>query len=166
MFFLEKLIYFFSIESNFEHFENFELSENSLFLSHSVTTMLLLPIFKLFIFFQKIHQFLGEKGTFWEIVIFHKHFSTILLSLAIFKNSCFFWKKSSNFFLNKSNFERFENFDYFCRILQQICNFYRFLNYLFFFKNLKSVLRKKLNVLRSLTISVAFYDKFATFTDF
>ena len=133
--------------------------------------MLLLPIFKLFIFFQKIHQFLGEKGTFWEIVIFHKHFSTILLSLAIFKNSCFFWKKSSNFFLNKSNFERFENFDYFCRILQQICNFYRFLNYLFFFKNFISFKEKierseKSYYFRRILRQICYFYRFLRFSFF
>ena len=88
-----------------------------LILSHSVTTLLLLPIFKLFIFFQKTHQFLGKKRTFWEIVIFQSHSTTILLSLAIFKLFNFFQKIHQ--FLGEK--EPSEKSWYFSRIFRQFC---------------------------------------------
>ena len=55
--------------------------------------------FEIIPFFQRIQQFLGKKWTFWEIVIIaeRSHSTTILLSLAILKNPCFFWKTSSSF---------------------------------------------------------------------
>ena len=71
-------------------------------------------------FFSKIHQFLGKKWTFWEIAIFAEksHSTATLLSLAILKNSCFFWKDSSSFPI-KINFWTFWDFFYFCRIPRQ-----------------------------------------------
>ena len=69
-----------------------------LFQSHYTTNLLLLPIFKIFIFFKKSVTFLRKKWTFWEILNFQSHSSTFLLSFAIFKTWCFFWKNSSNFF--------------------------------------------------------------------
>ena len=50
-------------------------------------------------FFSKNPSFFRKKWTFWEIVIFAEksHSTTILLSLAILKNSCFFRKTSSSF---------------------------------------------------------------------
>ena len=95
-----------------------------------------------FHFFQKLRHLFKKKRTFGEILNFQSHSATILLSLAIFKNSCFFWKNSSNFFLKKSNFEHFENFYYFCRILRQNCYFYRFFKIFIFFKNSVTFLRK------------------------
>ena len=95
-----------------------------------------------FHFFQKLRHLFKKKRTFGEILNFQSHSTTILLSLAIFKNSCFFWKNSSNFFVKKSNFEHFENFYYFCRILRQNCYFYPFLWFSFFFKNSVTFLRK------------------------
>ena len=50
--------------------------------SHSTLILLLLSIFKIFFFFQKMHQFLRRKWTFWEIVIFPPHSATNLLILA------------------------------------------------------------------------------------
>ena len=119
-------------------------------------------------FFQKIHQFLGKKWTFWEIVVFAEksHSSTILLSLAILKNSCFFCKTSSSFSL-KIDFGTFWEFLLF--LSHSTANL---LNSAHFF-NLKTIFPKthlcfakpqNLNVLRSLTNSVAFYGKFATFS--
>ena len=79
-----------------------------LFQSHYTTNLLLLPIFILFIFFQKIPHFLRKKWKFWEIAIFAEksHSTATLLSLAMLKNSCFFWKTSSSFSI-KVNFGTF-----------------------------------------------------------
>ena len=77
--------------------------------------------FEIIHFFEK-SIFFRKKWAFWEIVIFAEksHSTTILLSLAMLKNSCFFWKTSSSFSI-KAILERFQNFYYFCRILRQIC---------------------------------------------
>ena len=63
-------------------------------------------------FFSKNPLFFEEKKrTFQEIVIFAEksHSTTILLSLAILNNSCFFWK-SSSIFPTKINFWTFRDF--------------------------------------------------------
>ena len=78
-------------------------------------------VFVNFLFFCKKSIIFSEKKTFWEIVIFQSHSTTILLCYAILKNSCFLWKNSSNFSKKKSISERFENFYYICRILRQTC---------------------------------------------
>ena len=85
------------------------------------------------------------------------------------KNQYFFFEKPIYFFEKKNpNFERFEKFYCFSRILRQICylsDFEKIHN--IFLKN-QSILFKKtqlLNVLRTFTILVAFYGKSATFSD-
>ena len=65
--------------------------------------------FEIVPFFQKVHQFWGKKWTFWEIVIFQSHFTTILLYLAFLKNSSFFWIPSNSFSI-KIDFATFWEF--------------------------------------------------------
>ena len=98
-------------------------------------------------------------------MIFQSHFPTILLSLAILKNSCLFWKNSCNFFYKKQILNVLITLTFFVVFCDKLATFTDFY-IIHFFSKKSSVLRKKLNVLRSPTISVAFYDKLATFTDF
>ena len=140
--------------------------ENLLFLSHSTLKLLLLPILKLFLFFQKVHHFSGKKWTFWEIVIFAEksHSTATLLSLAILKISCFFWKNSSSFPI-KINFWTFWDFFLFLsHSTAKLLISAHFLNLetIFPHNHLCFAKPQNLNVLRSLTNSVAFYGKFAT----
>ena len=55
--------------------------------------------------------------------MFQSHYTANLLPSAIFENSRFFSKNQYIFFLEKNpNFESFENFHYFSRIVLQTCN--------------------------------------------
>ena len=60
--------------------------------------------------------------TFWEILLFQSHSTANLLLQRFLKNSRVFSQKTHLFFLKKNpNFERFEKFYCFSRILRQIC---------------------------------------------
>ena len=124
--------------------------------------------FEIVPFFRKIHQLLWKKWTFWEIVIFAEksHSTTILISLAILKNSCFFWKTSSSFSL-KVDFGTFwEVLIFLSHSTANLLNLAHFFNLKTIFPKTHLCFEKpqNLNVLRSLTNSVAFYGKFATFS--
>ena len=99
-------------------------------------------------------------------LFFRTHSTSNLLPLAFFNDFVFYFLKIHVFFSRKANFARFEKLYYFSRILRQICCFYRFLRFSFFFQKIRHLLKKKMNVLRKLKLSVAFYDKFAIFSDF
>ena len=60
-------------------------------------------------FFSKSPSFFMKRKTFWKTVIIQSHSTTFLLSLAILKNSCFFWKNSFDFSI-KINFWTFWEF--------------------------------------------------------
>ena len=128
--------------------------------------MLLLPIFKIFIFFKKSVTFLRKKWTFWEILNFQSHSSTFLLSLAIFKTWCFFWKNSSNFF-SKIKFWTFWKLLLFLSLSKANLLLLPIFKLLLLFKN-PSIFRKKMNVLRNRNNrrEVAFYGNFAISSDF
>ena len=99
------------------------------------------------------------------------HFTVNLLPSAIFekKNTCPF-RKTPMFYLIKPNFERFENSYFLSRTLRQICYLMRiFVKITVFFRITHFIFSTEaifyfLNVLRSPTFSVAFYDKYATFS--
>ena len=79
---------------------NFERFEKSYYFSRIIRQICYFYLFLKFSFFSKNPSFFwGKKWTFWEVLNFQSHSMTFLLSLAIFKNWCFFWKNSSNFFL-------------------------------------------------------------------
>ena len=123
-----------------------------------------------FMFFSgKTHLFFLMKikcWTFRELLLFLSHSTANLLSLAMLKSSCFFWKTSSSFSIKI-------DFGTFWEILLFLLHFTaNLLNSAQFF-NLKTIFPKthlcfekpqNLNVLRSLTNSVAFYGDFATFS--
>ena len=112
---------FFGITPKLERFEK------SYYFNRIIRQICYFYRFLRFSFFSKNPSpFWEKRWTFWEILNFQSHITTILLSIAIFKN----W-----FFSGKTHL-------------------------IFFSKN------QILNVLRTFTISVAFYGKFATFTDF
>ena len=90
--FLQKPI-FFEITPKFERFEK------SYYFSRIIRQICYFYLFLKFSFFsKKPSPFEKKKWTFWEILNLQSHSTTFLLSLAIFKNRCFFWKSSSNFF--------------------------------------------------------------------
>ena len=135
-------------------------------LSRSAASLLLLPIFKLFVFFKNPSNFRKKKWKFWEIAIFAEksHSTATLLSLAILKISCFFWKNSSSFPI-KINFWTFWDFFLFLsHSTAKLLISAHFLNLetIFPHNHLCFAKPQNLNVLRSLTNSVAFYGKFAT----
>ena len=163
MFFSGKTHLIFFIKTNFWTFR-----ELLIFLSHSLAKLLLLPFSKLFFFFEKSHHFLGKKWTFWEIVIFAEksHPTTILLSLSMLKNWCFFWKTSSTFSI-KNDFGTFwEIFSISVAFYGNVAKFGTFFNLKTIFPKTHLCFEKPQNliILRSLTNSVAFYGKFVTFS--
>ena len=126
--------FFFQKTHFFRNYPNIRtLWEVLLFQSHYTTNLLLLPIFKIFIFFKKSVTFLRKKMNVLRnpkpSVAFYDTFAIF----SDFQKLMFFLEKLILFFYLKK-IERFENFYYFCRILRQICYFYRFLNYSFFSK--------------------------------
>ena len=132
------------------------------FQSHSTTNLLLLPIFKVFNFFQKIHHFSRKKWTFREIAIFYSHSTTILLSLAILENSCFFWKNFSSFRI-KINFWTFWEFLLFLsHFTANLLNSAHFINWKTIFPKTHLCFDEpqNLNVSRSVTDWVDFYRLF------
>ena len=129
--------------------------------------------------------------TFCEVLLFQSRFTTGLLRSAIFfgKNQFFFQKTHHIFPSKKLNFERFEKFYYFSRILQQFCYTYCFFFsrtvffkqpiYLAKFRDMEKIKeffekpmylsqRKTqiLNIYRKPTNSVAFNSKFCAFSGF
>ena len=119
-------------------------------------------------FFEKSHHFLGKKWTFWEIVKFAEksHPTTILLSLAMLKTSCFFWKTSSSFSI-KIDFGTFwEILPFLSHFTANLLNSAQFFNLETIFPKTHLCFEKtqNLNILRSGTNSVAFYGKFVTFS--
>ena len=159
-FFFQKTL-FFEITPKFERFEK------SYYFSPIIRPICYFYLFLKFSFFSKNPSpFWEKKWTFWEILNFQSHSTTIFLSSAIFKSWCFFWKNSSNFFIKKklnvlktftisvSFYGKFAKFD----------TFHQFENKIFAKTHLCLEKPQNLNVLRSLRNSVAFYGKFATFS--
>ena len=105
------------------------------------------------IFCQKTHFFRNypKIRTFWEVLLFQSHFTTILLSLAILKNSCFFRKTSSSFSI-KIDFGTFWGFLLFLsHSTAKLLNLAHFLNLKTIFPKTHLCFKKNqnLNVLRS-----------------
>ena len=120
--------------------------------------------------FWQFHIFLEKKdklGTSWKNLNFPSHFTTTLLFYWLLKHSNIFLENPI-FLKQKIKLWTFWKFliirSHFTANLQNLENF----NKLNFFSENPYLFNKprNLNILTSLTISVAFYDKFATITDF
>ena len=115
-------------------------------------------------FFQEKPNF----WTYWEILLIQMHSASNWLLLAVSKRTQgLFWK--TTFFSRRNQFcQRFETSYYFNCILQQIFNFGDFYKINCFFEKpiYFNFYNQILKVSRSLTFSVEFYRKFATFGSF
>ena len=119
IFFENPIYFFFKKKPNFERFEK---SYSVGYILHQIGCFQRFLI-KLKIVFSKNQFFSQEKAIFskfWEIWLIQLHPTTNFLSLADIKKVIFF-EKTHKFYLKKTNFEQFENFYSFSRIVQQIC---------------------------------------------
>ena len=107
-------------------------------------TLLALAIFQNFkVFFRKYHLCFERKPkfrTFREILQIQWHSSLNLQPLAIFEKSIFF-SKEPNFFRKKPNFESFEKFYFFSRILHHFCFFSDFRKFKLLLKDISFLLK-------------------------
>ena len=162
---------------NFSNEESITVSKKTQFLKTLKSLTNLVAFYTNVLHFQILHNWKKTKNpsvfqkkpriwAFRAVFYFRTHSTSNLLPLAFFNDFVFYFLKIHVFFSRKANFARFEKLYYFSRILRQICCFYRFLRFSFFFQKIRHLFKKKMNVLRKLKLSVAFYDKFAIFSDF
>ena len=109
--------------------------------------------------------------TFWGVLLFQSHFAAILLLFAILKKFKKFSGEPICFSVKrKPIFKRFEKFSLLIRNLVLIFYLYHFFKILVSFRKSHLCFVKKgpefSTVLRNPTYSVAFYSKFANFSDF
>ena len=129
--------------------------------------------------FLKTSRFFSRKPSiFWNktqslnilrILPIQSHSMANLLPVPIFEKFKFFFERQIFFWkTQKFNFERFENSCYSSRILRQNCYLQPFLKKWRFFSRKPSIFWKKpkFESFENLTVLVAFYGEFATFSDF
>ena len=129
------------------------------FSSHSTLILLLLSIFKIFFFFQKIHQLLREKRTFWEIAILAPHSTINLLTLAISKKQVFLQNRTV-FIYKRGPLNVFRVFTVSVAFFGIFATFSKISKTGKIFQKPVSVSQKTqdLNAFRSPVVSVAFYS--------
>ena len=162
---LKILNFFFRKPIFFEITPKSERFEKSYYFSRIIRQICYFYLFLGFSFFSKNPSpFWEKKWTFWEILNFQSHSTTFLLSLAIFKSWCFFWKNSSYFF-SKKNWTFWKLLLFLSHSTANLL-LLPFFKLFIFFQKIHQFLGKKMNVLRNRNLSVAFYDNFAIFSDF
>ena len=104
---------------------------------HSSSFFLISPTFENFRFWAKTNIIVRAEKLFLKIIPFDTHSTALLLPLEILKKlRIFSFKKTDLFFFeNTYNFERFEKFYYFRRILQHFFYVHRLKKSRFFLKN-------------------------------
>ena len=109
----------------------FERFENSYYFNCILQQIFISGDFYKIKFFSKIPYIFFTITKVWrfrEVLFFQSRFTTSLLCSAIFWKKSICFRKTHQFFFppKNLNFERFENFHYFSRFLQQLCYIYCF----------------------------------------
>ena len=138
---------------------------------HSTANLPPLAIFeKLKIFFEKPIFFKREAKfrTFCDVLLIQLHSTVTLLPLAIFYENNIFFSKNTFILFNKTNFWTFREILLFQWPCSATMLLLAILKKSRIFPDNQSCFRNLFfcNVLRNITISVAFYSKFATFITF